>query len=161
MARPPALPHGSASRTGRIAILLAALVALAAAAPRERDPDLEAALQVIEAAFRTGDAAALRPVLPAGSKILLDLESHSRPSAYYSPEQVVLIFDQLFQRMHVLRFHFDREDGSASGALLHYVPAQWSGRDDRGGVHETRVQFMLAREEDDGTYRIREIKEVR
>jgi hypothetical protein len=141
-------------------VLLAALAALTAAAPTERDADLEAALQVIETAFRAGDADALRPVLPEGSKILLDLESHSRPSAYYSPEQIVLIFGKLFHQMHVLRFHLHREHGGASGARLHYVPAEWSGRDDRGGVHETRLQFMLAREDDD-TYRIREIKEVR
>ena len=61
----------------------------------------------------------------------------------------------------MVRFHFHRDRGSPPGSRLFYIPAIWSGREENGGTRESRIQFLLVREEGTADYRIREIKEVR
>lgn len=141
---------------------LALAVACAGAVPAPATPPegAEGALRVLEAAFRAGDADALRPVLPDHTKVLLDLESFSRPMSHYAPEQVVLIFRRIFDECAVLRFDLDRKRASPPDSRLTYVPAAWSCRNRAGGTQEARVQFLLVPDEA-GRYRVREIKEVR
>lgn len=122
------------------------------------EPALVSCLQRIEAAFRAGDAAGLRGLLPDQSKVLLGLESFSRPRAYYAPDQVVRIFQKIFHDSQPVRFDLDRRRGQLSRGTIYYVPASWSMRGS-GPVQDCRLQFMLRKE--GAGFLIREIKEVR
>ncbi len=115
-------------------------------------------LRQIEAAFRAGDAARLRDVLPVESRVLVGLESFSRRKGYYAPDQVVLIFRSIFERVRVEHFRLDLKRGSLTREM-YYVRAIWSVRGRTSAVKDCQLQFMVRKE---GTsYFIREIKEVR
>jgi hypothetical protein len=122
------------------------------------EPALVNCLARIESAFRAGDALALRDVLPNESRVLVGLESFSRRRAYYAPDQVIRIFQQIFEDSRPIRFQFDRRRGELSRGDIYYVPAFWAMRGS-GPVQECRLQFMV-RKEGPG-YLIREIKELR
>jgi hypothetical protein len=125
---------------------------------RRMDPALLQSLRQIEAAFRNGDAGRLAGVLPAGSKVLVGLDSFSRPKAYYAPDQVILIFRKIFRNVRILRFEMEYDDLDPSRSELVYVPATWSVRRESSGIRDLRLQFTVRREA--GAYYVRGIKEV-
>ena len=125
---------------------------------RRMDPALLQSLRQIEAAFRNGDAGRLAGVLPAGSKVLVGLDSFSRPKAYYAPDQVILIFRKIFRNVHILRFQLEYDDLEPSRSEMLYVSSTWSVRRESAGNQDLRLQFTIRRE--GGAYYIRGIKEV-
>ncbi len=125
---------------------------------RSLDPGLLQSLQQIGSAFRHGDAGGLARVLPRNSKVMVDLDSFSRPKAYYAPDQVILIFRKIFRNVRVIRFELEYDDLDPSGSELVYVPANWSVRSESSGIRDLRLQFTIRREA--GAYYVRSIKEV-
>jgi len=123
------------------------------------DPTLVQTLRRIETAFRAEDVVALEEVLPRDSRVLLGLESFERRSGYFAPDQVVLIFREIFAQVEVDRFELDLGRASLSRGELFYVPANWSVRKRSSAVKDCQLQFLIRKEGSD--YFIREIKEVR
>ena len=125
---------------------------------RSLDPGLLQSLQQIESAFRHGDAGRLARVLPRNSKVMVGLDSFSRPKAYYAPDQVILIFRKIFRNVRILRFEMEYDDLDPSRSELVYVAATWSVRRESSGIRDLRLQFTIRREA--GAYYVRSIKEV-
>lgn len=125
---------------------------------RRLNPGLLQSLKQIEGAFRHGDAGRLAGVLPRDSKIMVGLDSFSRPKAYYGPDQVILIFRKIFRNVRILRFELEYDDLDPSRSELVYVPATWSVRWESSGIKDLRLQFTIRREA--GAYYVRGIKEV-
>ena len=116
---------------------------------QEQAPPLEPALirclQEIEAAFRTGDAARLRGVLPREAKVLVGLETFSRHKAFYAPEQVVILFQKIFRDFRPVSFEIHRESGSRSEDDAYFVPASWTA-ETRDSIRSCRLRLMVRRE---------------
>ena len=122
------------------------------------DPALLRSLKQIESTFRHGDAGRLAGVLPRDSKVMVGLDSFSRPKAYYAPDQVILIFRKIFRNVRILRFEMEYDDLDPSRSELVFLPATWSVRSESSGIRDLRLQFTIRREA--GAYYVRSIKEV-
>ena len=155
-------PQRGRSRTALLLAALAGIGSLGAGEPHPAlDPALAASFDRIERAFREENPAALRPLLPTDSKVLIALESFGRPRRWYASDQVTLLLDRIFREVEVTDFRIDRGRGSLSGINVYFVPASWSCRGHGAGTKHSRLQLMLVRDGGGGAYQIREIKEVR
>ena len=156
------IPRTSRSSTALLIATLAGIGLLGAREPKAAlEPALEACFDRIERAFQQEDAAALRPLLPTGTKVLIALESFDRPRQWYAGDQVTLLLDRIFKEFEVTDFRVDRSRGSLSGTNVYFVPASWSCRRPGAGTKHSRLQLMLVRDGSGGAFQIREIKEVR
>src|SRR6185436_10686024 len=85
---------GRARRTWVAALLVSA--SASAASPATLEPALSARLRRIETAFRSGDAASLRPAFTANTKVRVDLKDVMEGPGSYGPSQLEVIFGRIF-----------------------------------------------------------------
>ncbi len=141
-----------------LSVLIATTLATSAGpADRSIDKNLLETLHQIEVAFRTAEARRLGPILPRNSKVLVGLDSFHQPEAYYAADQVILLFQEIFEAIRVIRFDLVRDKLGAAGPEVLYVPARWALREEASGIRETRLLFTIRHEGD--RYYIRSIKE--
>ena len=156
------IPWTGAARQRRLWIAVSVFLAATLVAPADREAkppeQVDQALRQIEVAFRTAESRRLGPVLPRDSKVLVALDSFSQPEGYYAADQVILLFQEIFEAARVIHFHLDRKRLGSADAVVLYVPARWAVRTEESGIREARLQFTIRREDD--AYYIRSIKEL-
>jgi ketosteroid isomerase-like protein len=133
-----------------LAVVLWGPAAIGAAEPVE--PSLWSRLQRIEAAFRAGDAQALRPLLPAEAKVRVDLPGLTDGPRSYGPSQLEVVFQQIFADREDFELAFRRDDVKVPAEGTAFARARWA----RPGESEAAyVTFTLRA--DNGGWRIHEI----
>jgi hypothetical protein len=143
---------------GWSALALAVLLwAAAAAAPAEPvEPSLWSRLRRIEAAFRAGDAQALRGLLPAEAKVRVDLPGLTDGLRSYGPSQLEVVFRQIFADREGFELVFRPEDVKVPATGTAFARARWTRPGDPGAlVPPAYVIFTLRA--DGGVWRIHEI----
>jgi hypothetical protein len=136
------------------ALLLSGSAALAPAEPVE--PALWSRLQRIEAAFRTGDAQVLRPVLPVEAKVRVDLPGMTDGPRSYGPGQLEVVFQQVFAANPDRGLTFRPEDVKVAAPGTAFARARWSRKPGSGAAATCEyVTFTLRAAGDD--WRIHEI----
>jgi hypothetical protein len=146
-------------RTRRAALhALAAIVLVAGSAPfapaEPVEPSLWSRLQRIEAAFRTGDAQVLRPVLPVEAKVRVDLPGVTDGPRSYGPGQVEVVIQQVFAGNPDRSLTFRPEDVKVPAPGTAFARARWPRRSGSGATSEY-VTFTLRAAGDD--WRLHEI----
>ena len=133
-----------------------ALLANARAARSAEPPEaaLWSRLHLIETAFRSGDAEALRVSFPSTAKVRVDLKDVTDGPASYGPGQLQVVFAQLFRACRTREFVFRKEDVSGASGTA-FARGRWV-RGNRGSPEMVdSLSFTLRRE--DGDWRIHEI----
>ena len=149
------------SQTLLFALLIVGPSAAAAAAPAQPlPPGLHARLERIEAAFREGDAGALRSSFAASGKLRVDLKDLTQGQEVYGAGQLQVIFDQIFKSCRTRDFRFAPDEVSVPSPGTAFARGRWtrSGRRERVELVDT-LTFTLR---DDGSdWRILEIRSSR
>jgi len=135
-----------------IALCLPSRPAAASAAPAAGAEALASRLQRIEAAFRGGDAGALRASFTTRGKLRLDVPQVPGCPASYGAGQLQVIFGQLFAAARTRSFAFEQEDAPSSDDTA-FARALWR-RDD---PHDGGQALTFTLREEDGDWRIHEI----
>jgi hypothetical protein len=137
-----------------LAVLLWGSAAAAPAGPVE--PSLWSRLQRIEAAFRAGDAQALRALLPAEAKVRVDLPGLTDGPRSYGPSQLEVVLQRAFADREGFELAFRTEDVKVAAAGTAFARARWARPGDAGpSVAPAYVTFTLRA--DGGVWRIHEI----
>ena len=149
------------SRVGRAA-LTALLLAVPVRAPAAGavDPALSGRLRRIEAAFRSGDAASLRPTFTASGKVRVDLKGVMEGPGSYGASQLEVIFGRIFDENRTRQFSFKDEDVTVSGPGIAFARGRWVRRSGRGGAEAADTVTFTLRQES-GDWRIHEIRSSR
>lgn len=137
-----------------LVLLLPGLVAPALAGPVE--PALWSRLQRIEAAFRAGDAQALRPVLPAEAKVRVDLPGITDGPRSYGPGQLEVVFQQIFASQPEHELTFRAEDVKVASGGTAFARARWA-RKGPGGEAGATDHLTFTLRDTAGGWRIHEI----
>ncbi|MFQ5718436.1 MAG: hypothetical protein ACE5IK_02695 [Acidobacteriota bacterium] len=135
------------------ALLLAGPVAGA------HDP-LTIAREKIADAFRRGEAARLRPLLPAAGRVFVSIPSLGVRGGYISPDQCGYLMDAALDAHAVRAFRLAPVDPDARRDPDRHVAhgvLEFTSPDGEPGRIE--IRFVLTRE--DGTWRLREVRENR
>ena len=150
--------RGKTAAAVRSALALAVLLlGSAARAPAEPvEPSLWSRLQRIEAAFRAGDAQALRALLPAEAKVRVDLPGLTDGARSYGPGQLEVVFQQYFATREDCDLVFRPGDVKVPSAGTAFARARWARRDGAGAAAPAgSVTFTLRADGSD--WRIHEI----
>ena len=149
--------RGKAAGAWRALALAVLLWGSAAAAPAEPvEPSLWSRLQRIEAAFRAGDAQALRALLPAEAKVRVDLPGLTGGPRSYGPSQLEVVFQQIFADRDGFELAFRPEDVKVPAAGTAFARARWARPGDPSApAPAAYVTFTLRA--DGGVWRIHEI----
>ena len=135
-------------------LLLGPLAAAAAAGPVE--PALWSRLQRIEAAFRAGDAEALRPALPAEAKVRVDLPGITDGPRSYGAGQVEVVLRQVFAARPDHELTFRAKDVKVPSPGTAFARARWARKGAAGEPASTDFLTFTLREAQGG-WRIHEI----
>jgi hypothetical protein len=144
-------------------LALAALAFGAASGEASAQPlpaGLQSRLQHIEAAFRAGDAGALRRSFATSGKLRVDLKDLTDGQEAYGASQLQVIFAQIFESCRKSDFRFAQDEVSVPSAGTAFARGRWTrtGRRERVELAET-LTFTLR---DDGSdWRILEIRSSR
>jgi ketosteroid isomerase-like protein len=107
-------------------------------------------------AFRSGDAQALRALLPGEAKVRVDLRDLTDGSRSYGPGQLEVVFQQIFQAQHTGKLRFRPEDVNVAAPGTAFARGRWTRRSaPAGGATVDFVTFTLRAQ--DGDWRIHEI----
>ena len=149
--------RGKTARAARAAFLFAVLVlGSTVRAPAEPvEPSLWSRLQRIEAAFRAGDAQALRALLPAEAKVRVDLPGLTDGPRSYGPGQLEVVFQQVFAATTDRELTFRPDDVKVPSARTAFARARWARKTGASGAAPEFVTFTLR--ETGGDWRIHEI----
>jgi hypothetical protein len=148
------------SHSIRLALAVVLGAASGAAWAQPLPAGLQARLQRIEAAFREGDASALRGSFAASGKMRVDLKDLTEGQEAYGASQLQVIFGQIFDSFQTRDFSFAPEEVSVPSPGTAFARGRWkrSGRRERVELVET-LTFTLR---DDGSdWRILEIRSSR
>jgi hypothetical protein len=136
------------------AVVMAASAGVASAGPVE--PLLWSRLQRIETAFRSGDAPALRALLPAEAKVRVDLRALTDGPRSYGPGQLEVVFQQIFAANEGMDLTFAAEDVKVPARGTAFARARWTRR--KGGGAPGTVEWVtFTLREQAGDWRIHEI----
>jgi hypothetical protein len=149
---------GRARRTWVAALLVSA--SASAASPATLEPALSARLRRIETAFRSGDAASLRPAFTANTKVRVDLMDVMEGPGSYGPSQLEVIFGRIFDENRTRQFSFKDEDVAVSGPGIAFARGRWVRKTGHGGTETTDTVTFTLRQES-GDWRIHEIRSSR
>jgi hypothetical protein len=120
---------------------------------------LEPRLRRVEGAFRTGNASSLRSSL-AGDKVRVDLRELTSGAESYGSGQLEVIFARIYEDHRTREFSFRDEDVTVSVPGTAFARARWVRRPRAGGPEVTDTLTFTFRE-DDGDWRIHEIRSSR
>jgi hypothetical protein len=146
--------------TGRAALAVSGALLITASAGAAAsglvEPLLWARLQRIETAFRSGDAHSLRALLPAETKVRIDLGPLTDGSRSYGPGQLEVVFQQIFAVHPTVELTFRAEDVKVPAPGTAFARARWTRRPDGGG-RETVEWITFTLRDQSGDWRIHEI----
>jgi len=160
---PPAWgPPRGASPSPPSARASSALRALPSAepSPSTLEPSLAARLRRIESAFRTGDAASLRPTFPATAKVRVDLKDVMDGPGTYGPGQLEVILGRIFDENRTRQFSLRDEDVTVSSPGVAFARGRWVRKVGQGGADLTDTVTFTLRQES-GDWRVHEIRSSR
>jgi hypothetical protein len=124
------------------------------------DPSLTSRLRGIETAFRSGDAASLRPTFTASAKVRVDLKDVMEGPGSYGPSQLEVIFGRIFEENRTRQFSFRDEDVTVSAPGIAFARGRWVRKVRQGGTDlSDTVTFTLRQES--GDWRVHEIRSSR
>jgi hypothetical protein len=124
------------------------------------DPSLTSRLRRIESAFRSGDAASLRPTFTASAKVRVDLKDVMEGPGSYGPSQLEVIFGRIFEENRTRQFAFRDEDVTVSAPGVAFARGRWVRKVRLGGTDlSDTVTFTLRQES--GDWRVHEIRSSR
>jgi hypothetical protein len=123
--------------------------------PGSRHP----ALSALAEAFREEDAEALRPLLQGEHKLYVVSPSLGLRKGYYSPDQIFLIFRDLFRTRTTVEFRVAPRDSSPPDEPRELtVVGRWTFRQARSAERRTTLVITLAQRS--GGWDLRELREV-
>jgi len=141
-------------------VALALLTAGAAAArplhAQEAETPLSSRLASIEAAFRGGDAGALRASFALNCKMRVDLKGLTDGPAAYGPGQLQVVFEHVFSENDTREFAFRPQDVTVSPPGTAFAKGRWVRRTRPGG-QETGDALTFTLREENHDWRIHEI----
>jgi hypothetical protein len=112
----------------------------------------------IEKAFSRNDARELRPVLPRRGKIRVASRTLEIDEGYYGREQIVIVFQRLFEARKTLSFSFQPRDPRHGRDRRIQLTALWRYRPPTAASSQIRLEFTLAPL--DEAWWVREIREL-
>ena len=121
---------------------------------------LHARLQRIEAAFREGDASALRSSFAASGKLRVDLKNLTQGQEVYGAGQLQVIFAQIFEGSRTSDFRFDLDEVSVPSPDTAFARGRWTRSDRRERVEMVETLTFTLRA-DGSDWRILEIRSSR
>src|SRR5688572_10604714 len=101
------------------------------AAAAEADPSLASRLRRIESAFRSGDAAALRPSFAAG-KVRVDLRDLTDGPGSFGSGQLEVLFGRIFDASPTREFTIRPQDVTVSTPSTAFARGRWVRRPRHG-----------------------------
>ena len=141
-------------------LLLALSLAPARAAEETPPPSPLAKLHArVERAFGRCDAGILRPLLSRRVKTFVDSRVLAPSDGYYGADQLLLLFERLFERRTTISFTAlsadlkPRRDGRAR------LPIRWISRE--GGSSRNEISLTLILDTEGATWHIREIRDLK
>jgi len=140
-----------------IAWLAASPVSAAAA---DTDEGLRARLRRVEAAFRQGDAAALRGCFSDRAKVRVELSDLTEGRGLYGAGQLQVIFARIFEQRHTRSMSFPQADIRIPAAGTAFARALWVHAGARDGDERTDT-LMLTLQAERGDWRIIEMRSAR
>jgi hypothetical protein len=130
------------------------------AASAALEPSLAARLRRIETAFRSGDAASLRPTFPSTAKVRVDLKDVMEGPAAYGPGQLEVIFGRIFEENRTREFSLRDEDVTLSGPGVAFARGRWVRKVGQAGADASDTLTFTLRQ-DAGDWRVHEIRSSR
>ncbi len=146
------------SSTAGMAVVAMLLTAAPAVRAAGLDPALASRLKRIESAFRSGDAASLRPAFSATAKVRVDLKDVMDGPGSYGPSQLEVIFGRIFDVNRTREFSFRDEDVTVSPPGVAFARGKWLRKVRLGGADATDTVTFTLRQESGGDWRIHEIR---
>jgi hypothetical protein len=115
-------------------------------------------LEVIERAFRDGEAGRLRQIAGKEEKILIDSETLGFSHGYYSIDQVCLVLESIFRSRSTTQFNF--LSGAKTPEQKSHIAAvgRWMYRTGRSRAQSAQIAFTLVRR--NGAWTLKEIRDV-
>jgi len=113
----------------------------------------------VERAFGRCDAAMLRPILSRRFKTLVATRVLAPSDGYYAADQLLILFERLFEGRTTVRFKAISADSKPRGDGRASLPIRWISSD--GGQSHTEVTFVLMLARYDGDWQIREIRDLK
>jgi len=142
-----------------LALLLFNLQARAGLAERRKPVSRNPALAMLAEAFREEDAEALRPLLKGEHKLQVVSPSLGLRKGYYSPDQILLIFRDLFRTRTTVEFRFEPRDPSRPEDPQELTAVgHWTFR--QAPPTDRRVTLVLTLVQRTGGWDLRELREV-
>jgi hypothetical protein len=150
----------AASLTLAAVAIPARAVPVAAPSPSAVDPSLASRLRRIETAFRSGDAASLRPAFTAAAKVRVDLKDVMDGPGSYGPGQLEVIFGRIFEENRTRQFSLPDQDVTVSTPGVAFARGRWVRKVRQGGSDASDTVTFTLREES-GDWRVHEIRSSR
>lgn len=143
-------------------VLVACLAAspASAAAAAEGDEGLRSRLRRVEAAFRQGDAAALRGCFSERAKVRVELSELAEGRGLYGAGQLQVIFARIFEQRHTRRMSFPPADVRVPAPGTAFARALWVHAGVRDGDERTD-SLMLTLQAERSDWRIIEMRAAR
>ncbi len=137
-----------------------ALLLVAASGHAQANEAVWSRLRSIEAAFRQGDASALRLSFSTAGKVRVELKDVPGGERWYAPSQLQVIFAQIFEQYSTRELAFAKTDVTLSSSGTAFARGRWLRRARPGGPDSTDIlTFTLC--EEGGGWRILEIRSSR
>lgn len=153
--------RGWMGKTLLLALLPVGLGAAARAGSDQALPvGLQTRLQRIEAAFREGDATALRRSFASTGKMRVDLKDLTEGQEAYGAGQLQVIFGQIFENFQTRGFSFDPDEVSVSSPGTAFARGRWTRAGRRERVELVEILTFTLRG-DGSDWRILEIRSSR
>jgi len=156
--------HPKAMRASLRAPLLAmAWLAVSPALPAggaSADEALRNRLRRVEAAFRQGDALALRGCFSDKAKVRVELGDLSEGQGLYGAGQLQVIFGRIFEKRRTRSMSFPRADVKVPAVGTAFARGVWVHLGSRSADERTD-SLMLTLHADDGDWRIIEMRSAR
>ena len=137
---------------------LAACPAFSAGA--DIDEGLRSRLRRVEAAFRQGDAAALRGCFSERAKVRVELADLTEGRGLYGAGQLQVIFARIFEQRHTRSMSFPQADTRIPAPGTAFARAIWVHAGARDGDERTDA-LMLTLQAERGDWRIIEMRSAR
>jgi hypothetical protein len=143
-----------------VGVRAVALLLVAATGHAQANEAVWSRLRSIEAAFRQGDATALRLSFSTAGKVRVELKDVPGGQRWYAPSQLQVIFAQIFDQYATRELAFPKTDVTLSSAGTAFARGRWLRRARHGGPDSTdTLTFTLC--EEGGDWRILEIRSSR
>jgi hypothetical protein len=124
------------------------------------DEALRGRLRRVEAAFRQGDAVALRGSFTDKAKVRVELGDLTEGEGLYGAGQLQVIFGRIFEQRRTASMSFPTSDVKVPGAGTAFARAVWLHRGARSGDERTD-SLLLTLHADAGDWRIIEMRSAR